>query len=202
LYKITGFSLIEQAIIISLLSIIAISLNKYNEKQDFNYKFKETKRRFTVIQLAIEETYLNKIIRNNFHDFLCPGDLSGNVNCINFKFLYKSQILLSGYVPYKSLNLPEYYSYDSWGNKIKYNIDIDALINKDASKVFLFLQSAANIKNRKAIKISEVITVSQFINSINIFDNYAKNFCKLWKVLKSRILDCNYLNNKVNKICL
>ena len=126
MYKITGFSLIEQAIIISLLSIIAISLNKYNEKQDFNHKFKETKRRFTVIQLAIEETYLNKIIRSNFHDFLCPGDLNGKVNCINFKFLYKSQILLSGYVPFKSLNLPEYYSYDSWGNKIKYNIyDLD-----------------------------------------------------------------------------
>jgi len=200
LYNNCGFSLVEQGVIISLLAIIVISLNQYNFYSKSIYNIKETKRRISIIKQSLEFFYLNHGDEENL-EFICPENERGKISCNNERILYKGQILSKGYVPYKKLNIAKYYSYDAWGNKFIYSIDIDALRQKklDSAFVILFVNDSSNQKN---IKIKEIITTSLFLSSIYKDELISKNFCKLWQLQDLNKPSCSILNNKIKKLCL
>lgn len=200
MYNIYGFSLIEQGVIISLLAIIVISLNQYNFYSKSVYNIKETKRRVSVIKQSLKIFYLNQDNEENLK-FICPENRLGKISCNSENLLYKSQILSKGYVPYKILNIPKYYSYDAWGNKFVYSVDIDALKQKKLDSAFVII-SVNNISNQKNIKIKEIITTSLFLSSINQNELIPENFCKLWQLQNLNKPSCSILNNNIKKICI
>lgn len=200
MFNICGFSLVEQGVIISLLAIIVVSLNQYNFYSKSVQNIKETKRRISIIKQSLEFFYLNHGDKENL-ELICPENEIGKISCNNERILYKSQILSKGYLPYKKLNIAKYYSYDAWGNKFIYSIDIDALRQKKLDSAFVII-SVNNNSNQKNIKIKEIITTSLFLSSLYINELISKNFCKLWRLQNLNNASCSILNNKIKKLCI
>ncbi len=135
-----GYSLLEQALSIGILSIIVASGALYFEKKDQAEKREETERRMSVIEDALAAYYLDASIDvvGSFNDgqFPCPASpdldpfnsnyakevLSGN-NCTATSPINLQDGYYYGVVPTRTLQLPDYYALDGWGRKFSFVVD-------------------------------------------------------------------------------
>ena len=146
-----GFTILEQAITLGILSIIIASGAIYLEKVSDSQKASDTSKRIEVIRKAIVSHYLDNSINGTGgaveNRFPCPASptdsqtstnfgrevIRTNHDCLASRNVKKKGTYFYGVVPIRTLELPDRYMFDGWGRRFSYIVDKSNIsqINKD-----------------------------------------------------------------------
>ena len=132
-----AFTLLEQSLVIAILSIMTASGALYYSNSDFQTRHDETIRRISVVHNAIIAYYLKnsaaEAITNDI--FPCPADPVLEQQHSNYgvatnngttcNLTSKKNNYFYGVVPVTTLGLPFFYGYDAWGNRLSYVLKYD-----------------------------------------------------------------------------
>jgi len=130
-YKENGFTLIELAIVITIISILLAGGLSLSQAQMEKSRVESTEKKLDAIEYALQ------LHKNMFVRLPCPADGSidkgnadfGKENCADFNFEADGGDELDrikiGVVPTRTLNLPDEFMLDGWGRRISYAIDIE-----------------------------------------------------------------------------
>jgi len=123
-YNKSGFTLIELAIVISILSIITIPMIGIFGVLQKTSKAKETKKKLEVISNAFAEYYAGNIDDGSIALLPCPADITAaNARVANCSvYTINSGTIYYGAVPTETLKISSKYQIDGWGNKISYYV--------------------------------------------------------------------------------
>jgi hypothetical protein len=126
-----GYNLIEQSIVIVILMVIMSGIYRGEDRINNADKLKITNKRLDAIERALSGYYIE-----NDGRLPCPAIASsalGNVAlgaeytssnvCATTTGIVSSGNIFYGIVPVRSLNLPDTYLFDGWGNRIGYAVD-------------------------------------------------------------------------------
>ena len=144
-YKQTGFTLIESAIVIMILSFILIPLFHFMNEQEIQKKEYQSERKKERIVSAINQFFkVNK-------RYPCPVVLASasNVNNVNFgeeaaNCPADAVGVTSGGLPVKSLELPWEYASNNYGWYYSYTVTADLASNPDSSGVIIINDGVNN----------------------------------------------------------
>jgi prepilin-type N-terminal cleavage/methylation domain-containing protein len=138
----SGFTLIELAIVITIVGVLTVpALYAYGKKTEAE-KRAETKERMRDVRKAMAQYYAihakypcpgPAVMPNQDYDFyldcwLDGQDLvkAGNRGVKIFKD--QGRTIIEGALPYRHLNIPEYMAKDAWGNFFTYAVSINATL--------------------------------------------------------------------------
>lgn len=140
--RLSGFTLLELAIVIIVISLVAGMGLRATIGMVESAKLSATLNKLDVIENALMQ------FRSNFNRLPCPGDVSlartdssygveasGAGNCLSGSpaaTFYTAAAgtpsvssVVEGAVPFKALNLPEQFMYDGWGRRFAYAADVN-----------------------------------------------------------------------------
>lgn len=122
-----GFSILEQSVAITILSILISQGMMVSERLIDNQKYNETVRRITIVEKAIIAYYLQQT-ENTKNHFLCPSGAEiimshsdfGKEKCFNDDGIITKGGYYYGSIPIRSLELPDFYMFDGWGRRMSF----------------------------------------------------------------------------------
>ena len=133
---IKGYSLLELAVVLVIIAVVAGSGITLGLQQVENAKRIQTNNKIAFIQEALMayRTQNDRIpcptdgaVLPTDADYgiegANPGSCIGGIPSANFSNLTGNVYMSSGAVPFKTLNLPEEFMYDGWGNKLTYTVN-------------------------------------------------------------------------------
>lgn len=127
-----AFSLLEQSLVIAILSIMMATGSLYFKNSDYKYKYDETNRRVKILNNAIIAYYLKNSASETIFDdeFPCPANPDLNQSHSSFgldsstgstcNLSYYNNNYFYGSIPIRDLGLPYFYAYDAWGHRFSY----------------------------------------------------------------------------------
>ena len=127
-----AFSLLEQSLVIAILSLMMATGSLYFKNSDYKYKYDETNRRVKILNNAIISYYLKNSASATISDgeFPCPADPALNQSDTSFgldsstgstcNLSYSNNNYFYGSIPIRDLGLPYFYAYDAWGHRFSY----------------------------------------------------------------------------------
>jgi hypothetical protein len=189
LFRLKAFTLLEQSIVILILSIISTSLLLYYNNITHIYKYNDDRVKLKTIEKSLMAYYLNNVLKKE-DLFPLPYPAKADLDLFDNNFArsvddlldilqYNSTDYYYGVIPTRDLGLSDDYMFDSWGNRISFIRKKEIKNYSDNLELnlqpiyFLFSHGshAFNAYNRYGIKNNNF--ASNKIKLTNLLDDFA-----------------------------